>query len=161
MTCSEFLQAYSEYRDGLLREPAAVTAVEAHLEGCPTCARLARAMALGLSALRDTEDVTPSRRFRTELTHRLRAEVAIGDPIAPTHAGLAAALLLAAALGLLLYESVVRPEVAAVARSEAIPVDTRPYAPALTDVTLPAFTHSALQFHSQQIPLGSYAAFTR
>jgi hypothetical protein len=152
------LETYSEYCEGAVRDPAVIAAVESHLGQCLRCRRLVRVMTRGLQVLRSaTEDVEPSPRFRANLQRRLRAEVAIGDPLAPTHAGLAAALLLAAALGLLVYEGIARRAAASPIAAEAAP----PFRPALSNVTLPAFTHSALEFHGGHAPLGSYVLFTQ
>lgn len=156
MTCSDFLDLYADFRDGALTDPALRTAVEQHFGACLRCRRLAKTLTRGLAVLHEhTEELEPSAGFRTALTERLRAEAAIGSPVAATHAGVAASLLLVAALGLLVVEG-------ALPRDGASP----PAAPAafqarLTDVTLPAFAHSTLEFHGTQAPLGSYVLFVR
>lgn len=155
MYCADFLDTYSAYRDGTLRDSALRQAVEAHLGECLRCRRLAQAMTRGLALLQhSTEDVEPSADFRIRLDRRLRSEVALGDPVVPTHAGLAAALLLAAALGLLVVEALGRGGAPVVAQQPA-----RTFEPALTNVTLPAFAHSTLEFHGVHAPLGSYVLF--
>jgi hypothetical protein len=158
MTCSEFLQAYSELRDGVIRDPALAAALEAHRGECLRCRRLAHAMTQGLALLHHLAgDVEPSPRFRSRLHQRLRAEVIVGDPVVPTHGGLAAALLLAAALGLLVFESVTgRRGTERVAQADTAVT----FEPALSNVTLPAFTHSTLEFHGAHAPLGSPVVFT-
>ena len=82
----------------------------------------------------------------------------IGDPLVPTHAGVAAAFLLATALGLLIYEGLTH-------RASAAPpvaaVTAPAFEPTFSNVTLPAFTHSTLDFHGAHAPLGSYALFAR
>jgi hypothetical protein len=114
----------------------------------------------GLALLQHTaEEVEPSPGFRQRLSQRLGAEVAIGDPLVPTHAGLAAALLVATALGLIIYEGLTRR-----ADASQPPVATGPapaFQPALSNVTLPAFAHSTLEFHGSQAPFGSYTLFVR
>jgi hypothetical protein len=166
MNCAEFLQMHAEARDGQVRDPAVLAELEDHLERCRRCGRLAEMITEGLLALQ-TEDIAPTGRFRKTLDQRLRAEVALGDPIMPTHAGLAAALLMASAVGLLLYQAFSRTP-AKVATAQPAPAVTAPFAPdhgsqrsVLVDVTLPAFTHSQLEFHSSQTPLGSFAALGR
>jgi anti-sigma factor RsiW len=156
MQCSEFLEVYSDYRDGTIPDPDVRAAVEAHLCECLRCRRLARAMTRGLALLHLTaEEVEPSAEFRTRLECRLRAQVTVGDPVIPTHAGLAAALLLAAALGLLVVEGLGRSDPPLVAGQSQPSFEA-----ALANVTLPAFAHSTLEFHGVHAPLGSYALFT-
>ena len=160
MTCAEFLDSYADYRDGLADDVGVERAVEAHLGECLRCRRLAQTLTRGLALLHHTvEDVEPSARFRDRLAGRLRAEVAIGDPLVPTHAGLAAALLVATALGLLVVEGVVRGPRRAGPPTAAVPAPT--FQPALSNVTLPAFAHSTLEFHGMHAPLGSHALFGR
>ena len=159
LTCQAFLDAYAEYRDGSLRSPVQRARMEAHLGHCLRCRRLARAMAQGLAVLHQTvEEVEPSAQFQARLQERLRAEVVIGDPLIPTHAGLAAAFLLATALGLLLYEGLSRR---ASAEPPMATVETPVFEPAFSNLTLPAFTHSTLEFHGAHAPLGSYTRFER
>lgn len=159
MTCAEFLESFADCRDGLAEDAGVARAVEAHLGECLRCRRLTQTLTRGLAMLHDTlEDVEPSDRFRDRLAGRLRAEVAVGDPLVPTHAGLAAALLVVTALGLLVVEGVVRG-----GRAEQ-PVAAAPspaFQPALSNVTLPAFAHSTLEFHGVHAPLGSYVLFGR
>jgi len=158
-TCLAFLDAYADYRDGSMRDPDQRARVEAHLRECLRCRRLTQAMQRGLALLQHAvEDVDPSPHFESRLRERLRAEVVVGDPLVPTHAGLAAGMLMAAALALLLYEGIVQR------RGTETPVAAAA-APAFestfSNVTLPAFTHSTLEFHGAHAPLGSYALFSR
>jgi len=133
--------------------------IEAHLGECLRCRRLVRAMTRGLALLHETvEEVELSPGFQARLQERIRAEVVIGDPLVPTHAGLAAALLVATALGLLVYEGLGRRA----STEPAVAVAEAPtFEPALSNVTLPAFTHSTLEFHGAHAPLGSYTLFAR
>jgi hypothetical protein len=165
MDCSEFLRGLSDFRDGLVRDETTAAAYESHRRGCLNCSRLMAALDLGLDTLRDRDEPEPSPGFRGALEHRLRAEVAIGDPVIPTHAGLAAALLMAAALGLLVYEGLSRtgpgrgltPSIASPAG--AFP-EIAPRLPHLQDVTLPPFADSQLRYSGQQPPLGTLASLT-
>jgi len=160
VTCAEFLESFADYRDGLAEDTGLDRAVEAHLGECLRCRRLTQTLMRGLALLHDTlEDVEPSDRFRDRLAGRLRAEVAVGDPLVPTHAGLAAALLVVTALGLLVVEGVVRGGRGAQQPMAAAPSPT--FQPALSNVTLPAFAHSTLEFHGVHAPLGSYVLFGR
>jgi hypothetical protein len=159
MTCTEFLESYADYRDGLAEAGGVDRAVEAHLGECLRCRRAAQTLTRGLALLHAIEDVEPSDRFRDRLAGRLRAEVAIGDPLVPTHAGLAAALLVATALGLLVVEGMVRG--AGRAETPVAAAAAPAFQPALSNVTLPAFAHSTLEFHGVHAPLGTYGLFGR
>lgn len=160
MTCAEFLESYADYRDGLPGDAALCRAVEAHLGECLRCRRLAQTLTRGLAILHHTlEDVEPSDLFRDRLAGRLRAEVAIGDPLKPTHAGLAAALLVATALGLLVADGILRGGRQVDAPTAMAAPHT--FRPAMSNVTLPAFAHSTLEFHGVHAPLGSYVLFGR
>jgi len=161
LTCAEFLESYADYRDELAGDEALDRAIEIHLGECLRCRRLALTLTRGLALLHHTlEDVEPSDRFRDQLAGRLRAEVTIGDPLTPTHAGLAAALLVVTALGLVVVEGLIRGD-----RQPATPpVAAAPapaFQPAISNVTLPAFAHSTLEFHGVHAPLGSYVQFGR
>jgi hypothetical protein len=80
----------------------------------------------------------------------------------PTHAGLAAAFLMVAAVGLLFYEGVARRGPAGPAASPAAATfpEPVPTLPPLQDVTLPAFANTKLEYHGQQQPLGAFAGLT-
>jgi hypothetical protein len=166
MDCGEFLRGLSDFRDGMVRDQSQAVRFENHRMGCPHCARLLTALDVGLETLRGQDEPVPSPGFRSALDGRLRAEVAIGDPVMPTHAGLAAAFLMVAALGLLLYQGMSRgaPEAAgtappAPAMAGRFPAP-EPRLPALQDVTLPPFVNSALEYSGRQAPLGAFASLT-
>lgn len=163
MTCGEFLQGLSDFRDGLVRDEVLLARFESHRRECRRCARMLAALDLGLHTLRTPEDDGPSLGFRDGLERRLRAEVALGDPVMPTHAGLAAAFLMLAAAALVVYEGVARRAGSPVAARSTIPAvfPSLPAAfPVMEDVTLSPFTPSAFEYHGQRIPLGTFATLT-
>jgi hypothetical protein len=163
MDCGEFMRGLSDVRDGLVRDTGTAARFEAHRTGCPSCARLVTALDMGLRTLLDREEPQPSDEFRVELDRRLRAEVAIGDPVMPTHAGLAAAFLVIAALGLVLYQGIGRRGPAVMANqppvSRTFPERPR-ILPPIQDVTLPPFADTDLQYHGSQPPLGAFAGLS-
>lgn len=169
MTCSDFLELLSPYRDGLLSDRRVMRRLEQHLRTCVRCQRHARALDQGLGALRGANPIGPSAAFQVGLRQRLAAEVSLGDPVRPTNAGFAAAFLLAAAVGLFVYEGIARPatDVAVAATppgDSGAPagLDARPATRADTfDVTLPPFAQTTLEFHSAHAPLGVVAALGR
>lgn len=167
MTCSEFLEHLSEFRDRTLTDQRLVRRLGLHMRRCSRCRRRYEALEEGLGALRALGPVSPSGAFRSGLRRRLAAEISLGDPVRPTNAGLTAAFLLAAAVGLFVYQGLARPEAdVAVTPEPAAPdrgaerIATPPPAvPETVDVTLPAFAHTSLQFHSHHAPLGSFVTF--
>lgn len=166
MDCNDFIHRFSEARDGGLCEARQLRRIEQHARRCRRCARWVASLEMGLEELREARGVEPSARFRRDLRRRLAAEVALGDPIVPTNAGVAAAMLLAAAVGLLLFQtaatSPLEEPAAAVAAAAALE-DSLGLAPLQDrmDVTIPAFTHSSLEFHSSQVPPATLAVLTR
>ena len=111
MRCAEFLERYTDFRDGLITAPRELRRFERHLARCAGCRRYDGAVRRGVLALRAAETIEPSRDFRRRLDARLERERrAIRD--VPASAGVAAALFVAAALALLALEGVQRPEVA-------------------------------------------------
>lgn len=159
MTCAEFLQCCSDYQDDEVRDATLRRALDEHLRSCRRCRRVLAVMEGGLAALREADGPAPSPGFRAALDRRLGAEVAHQDTVMPAPAGLAATFLVAAAIGLLLYEALSHadppgePPAVAVSPFPAPP----PVAPALIDVTLPAFARSHFTFTSSQSPLGVFA----
>lgn len=68
--CSDLLEHYSEYRDGLLDERR-LRAFRKHLEDCRRCARYDRVVRGGVEILRAADPVRPSEDFRPRLEHRI------------------------------------------------------------------------------------------
>ncbi|MEX0691235.1 MAG: zf-HC2 domain-containing protein [Gemmatimonadales bacterium] len=157
--CSELLANMSDYLDGLLDRRVA-RRFEVHLTACPACRAQVAAWRRGVAALQDTAPVAPSPFFRERLAARLEREVRIGDPIQPTSAGFAAALLIGVAVGVVLLEPVLASPTEVPVVAERTPV-SHPFAPGeLPDVTL-AFTHEASPFSSSPTPAGTLALFAR
>ncbi len=70
LDCSEFLDSYSEYRDGLLGEGRR-EAFLAHMAECPSCARYDRVIARGTELFRQLPKLQPSEDFLPRLQHRI------------------------------------------------------------------------------------------
>ncbi|OGU12001.1 MAG: hypothetical protein A3K13_09050, partial [Gemmatimonadetes bacterium RIFCSPLOWO2_12_FULL_68_9] len=108
MGCSDFLAWYSDFRDGLITDPGVLVELERHRRVCRRCARYHHAVSRGVDALRALDDIEPSPGFRRELRARLAAAVlSAGRNPTLTPAGVAAAVLVAVAGVLLLYEGLV------------------------------------------------------
>src|SRR6266550_7408442 len=117
MTCPEFLERYTDFRDGLITAPREVRRFTRHLAQCPSCRRHDGAVRRGVLALQAADTVTPSADFRYRLERRLRREGLVAGPVLPARAGVAAALFIAVAIALIAFEGARHHEIAR-ARSE-------------------------------------------
>jgi hypothetical protein len=111
MTCQEFLDRYTEFRDGLIAAPRELRRFQRHLVQCQACRRYDAALRRGVAALQGVETIEPSTDFRRRLDARLARERA-GAAAVPAGAGLVAALLVLVALSLLAFEAGRRPQLA-------------------------------------------------
>jgi hypothetical protein len=141
MTCTEFLDRYTDFRDGLITAARESRRFERHLACCAACRRYDTTVRRGVHALQEADTIEPSPDFRRRLDARLdqerRALVAV-----PAGAGVAAALFVTAALALLALEGMQRPVVAR--------------APALPPVPFPKpVAHAGVPFVSFQDPRAS------
>jgi anti-sigma factor RsiW len=106
MTCTEFRDRYTEFRDGLIAAARELRRFERHLARCTACASYDAALRDGVRALQAAETIQPSAGFRRRLDVRLRAErLQLAEPPLRARAGIAAALFVAAALALVAVES--------------------------------------------------------
>jgi len=102
MHCSDFLEGYSDYRDGLITDAQLLRLMRRHVDACAVCAGYDERVREGVQALGEIE---PSDGFRDRLRSRLAAsEDRPTEPTTLGAAGVAAALMLAAAVALLTYE---------------------------------------------------------
>src|SRR5256886_9376789 len=108
MTCAEFLERYTDFRDGLITAPRELRRFERHLMRCAGCRRYDTAVRRGVLALQAAGTIEPSRDFRRRLDARLERERRAAREV-PASAGVAAALVLAAALAMLGLEGGPRP----------------------------------------------------
>jgi anti-sigma factor RsiW len=109
MTCADFLDRYSDFRDGVITAPRELRRFERHLSACGECRDYDARVRRGVMALQTSETIHPSADFRRRLDARL-AEERTWDPSLPVpRGGLAATLFLAAALALVFLEGVHRP----------------------------------------------------
>ena len=111
MTCAEFLERYTDFRDGLMTTPRELRRFTRHVAQCAACRRYDAAVRRGVSALQAAATIEPSPEFRRRLDARLARERGAHRAV-PPRAGVAAALFVAAALALVALEGVRRPRVA-------------------------------------------------
>ncbi len=64
MTCAEFLDRYTDFRDGLITASRELRRFERHLACCPACRRYDAAVRRGVRALQTVETIEPSPEFR-------------------------------------------------------------------------------------------------
>jgi len=118
MNCREFLAHYTDFRDGLISAPRESRQFARHLASCAACRRYDAALRHGVGALQDAPKHSPDERFRHRLDRRIAAErVRAGRPHIPTRPALAGALLVAAAVTLVVWESARRHPVEPLAQS--------------------------------------------
>src|SRR5213593_4781223 len=121
MTCAEFLERYTDFRDGLITAPRELRRFERHLAQCAACRRYDTAVRRGVLALQAAATIEPSRDFRRRLDARLDRERRAAREV-PARAGIAAALFVAAALAMLALEGVRRPEMASAPVLPPVPI---------------------------------------
>ena len=71
MRCKDFLALHSDFRDGVITDPSMERRMRQHRSRCRSCDRQAEALELGVTVLRDLEEVEPSDRFRVNLRVRM------------------------------------------------------------------------------------------
>jgi len=131
MICREFLDRYTEFRDGLIAAPRELRRFQRHLAQCAGCRRYDAALLRGVAALQDVETIEPSADFRRKLDARLAAERS-RDAAVPASAGLVAAVLVLVALSLLVVEAGRRPQMA-----QALPLPPAAFPKPVANAGLP------------------------
>jgi anti-sigma factor RsiW len=152
MTCAEFFERYTDVRDGLITAPRELRRFERHLALCAACRRYDTAVRRGVLALQAAGTIEPSPAFRRRLDARLERERRAAREV-PARAGIAAALFVAAALALVAWEGVHRPETA---RAPTLPPVPFPKPVVQGGVPFVSFQDPrASVFAAGQIPEGS------
>lgn len=98
MTCSEFLESFSEYYDGVASAPSRREAEE-HLAGCPDCRRYVEILDRGRELLRSFPEVEVTDDFAPRLEHRIY-HLKDGEVLKRGMAGSASGATVATALGM-------------------------------------------------------------
>jgi len=170
MLCSDFLELYSDYRDGLITDPAVARRIQRHLRMCRRCMDYDALVSRGVMALRSTNDLRPSTLFRHQFSRRLRATQAEGtvEAVRPAPAGIMAALMVAAAVALAVWpdaETVTAPSVAPTVAADAGATTPPPapepvYVPNAELVT-PAFREAWLAQPAQEVTFETWVALPR
>lgn len=122
MRCADFLEKYSDYRDGLMAHVEAARMTD-HIGDCASCARYDRVVVQGVDHFRAIPEAAPSTDFIPRLQHRiydLENQLTINRQRSGASAGLAVALALAIVLAA--WMPVVSPRQPAVVRLDPVAV---------------------------------------
>src|SRR5437867_12574350 len=103
MTCAEFLERYTDFRDGLITAPRELRRFERHLVRCAGCRRYDTAVRRGVLALQAGGTIEASGGFRRRLDGRLECERRAAREV-PASAGVVAAFVHAAARAVPFFE---------------------------------------------------------
>jgi hypothetical protein len=119
MDCSEFLELYSDYRDGRLDDARVTRSVREHLSECEACMRYDASVCRGVMALRSTDELEPTRPISFSGMALLPDSAETHSPMPAKFVG---GLMVAAAIALLLWPQTEEPlDPPSVARVEAAP----------------------------------------
>ncbi len=108
MRCSDFLDNYSDFRDGTVEDPVLQQLLLAHREMCHRCTRYDDLIERGLARLRAAEPVEPSRQFRPALRRRLAASAQEPAALFPIPVRFVGSQAVAAAVATLVIEGLNR-----------------------------------------------------
>ncbi len=149
MRCSQFLDLYSDYRDGLITDPCLEGEVRMHLRHCRCCMNYDAAISRGVMALRATNNIQPSHPIHHDSYHSQPASSEAApelEGVKAAHAGIMAGLMTVAAVAILIWSGPAPEE-----ERSSPPVATASSAPPfmtvagevrpvnLTDTSVPAY----------------------
>jgi len=103
MRCSDFLQVYSDYRDGLIGDPDLKLQVGDHLAVCRRCMDYDAYISRGVMLLKATAAGEPTVGFQRRLERRLSEEGTANESsprVRKIHAGIVTVLMMAAGIAL-------------------------------------------------------------
>lgn len=154
MTCSEFIEGFSDYID-CIAESDVVEAARAHRRGCARCRRYEEVYLRGRELLRATTDLEVGEAFEERLQHRLfhvdderaLARSRSSSTSAAFLLGVAALLMLAAWSPTLLDEPQVQLSPIVVTRPAPRPLGLRVQLPSL----LPSSSPAALELSGEDL----------
>jgi len=168
MDCTDFLERYSDYRDGLIEDPALWERMSQHLLSCPRCMQYDARVARGVTLFKTLSDIRPSWAFRRRLADRLSStHLVLDEPVTPAPAGIMVALMIITAAALFLWETTAPPRQVAVEPDPVVaplPVAVANPGPpfvSFAHLSVPAFGAEWRAPGSGQAPLGVPAALTR
>jgi hypothetical protein len=168
MNCTDFLERYSDYRDGLIEDAELWERMSQHLLSCPRCMQYDARVARGVTLFKTLSDIRPSWAFRRRLASRLAdTHLVLHEPVTPAPAGIMVALMLITAAALFLWETTNAPQRVAVepAAAEApLPVAVANPGPpfvSFAHLSVPAFGGEWRAPGSGEAQFGVPASLTR
>jgi len=173
MRCSDLLELYSDYRDGLITDPRTLRSVQQHLRRCGRCMKYDALVSRGVIALRATSDIRPSTLFSHRLEQRLAIDssaVQSGEQVRPAHAGIMAGLMVATALAVILWMGVAdeEPAPAGPVSASVEPTPAPPVRPVvseppvdLVDWSVPAYSEERDDALDQQVSFETWVSLPR
>lgn len=172
MRCSDFLQFYSDYRDGLIEDPRLEDDIRQHLAACTRCMDYDATVARGVMLLKATSDIGPSMGFTRRLESRLSqadSEPESGANARSFHAGIMVSLMMAAAIALALgigsNPDQARSQVGLVGATAAPPFVSTPASTGglvdLTDLGVPAFGTEVTWRSRSQVSFTTWVSLSR
>ena len=109
MNCHEFLERYSDWRDGLVGA-ALRQRMSEHVQGCPHCTRYHARVARGVTVLRSLGELEPTWLSRRRLASRLAdPPLTLHESVTPAPASIMVALMLITAAALFVWEAATGP----------------------------------------------------
>jgi len=150
MNCSEFLDLYSDYRDGCLESTDVARSVREHLRECDACMRYDALICRGVMTLRSTEELEPTSTVSFRGLHVLPDSA---EPVSPAPARFAGGLMVAAAIALLLWPKAEEPVPAApIAQVQPAPPPTPAVLPQPKPLPAREIDPAPSVFHAQMPP---------
>lgn len=169
VTCNEFLERYSDYRDGIIQGQDRLR-LEGHLAVCRQCQGYDARVARGVMVLQNSGEIEPSNALKAQLRERIAVGHRPELPLMPAYAGILAALVLIASVVALLWDGP-EPQVQTIVidstppADPVLPVSTAAQLDALDapeeSFTVPAFGADWRAPGADEEPYIMKAAFTR
>lgn len=101
MRCHDFLEGYSDFRDGTVLDRSVRAQLRQHLLECSDCERHDRVLRAGLQALRSQDPFKTTLDLTTKIEAAVQASVGAEFPSVPRWAGLAALVMVLVGVALL------------------------------------------------------------
>ncbi len=150
MNCSEFLELYSDYRDGRLESARVARSVREHLSECEACMRYDALICRGVMTLRSVNEQEPSEAVSLSGINLLPDSV---DPVTPVPAKFAGGLMVAAAIALLFWPQPEKPVTAPpIAHADPNPPQVAVILPEPTPLPVRNIDPEPPVFHAQLQP---------
>lgn len=140
MQCAEFLDLYSDFRDGVIADAQLERRILDHLSTCPQCMEYDATVARGICVLRTFSDLEPTAAWRHSLAERVgKGRLQLEEPVAPAPAGIMVGLMVATAIVLVLWTGHAEAPAGSLAQAVAVEPQPAPPLPAIVAIPSPPF----------------------